>query len=274
MALVTAEGGDKDPRLIPLLIDSARVKRLSDNCCSYRPLETAVEIVSATPELPVDTQAQVYEALADAYLTSHKNEKAQSAYVMTAKLLGVDAASTRYESPALIAMAEKLHKPTSTREYIYTPEAYRRGLIGQPSQAVTGREKLLMESLPPQQFWVPLDDSNRTYYINDVYSPNDVLEPAQKVIGRPFRFLRKQLEQVLPLNLRKDEAIVGIYVKMEFTVKPDGGVADIEVRDSNAPNRLVRLMREVLYKTTFRPRIVDGAPVATEHFSLRQTFNP
>ncbi|MGH8497112.1 MAG: energy transducer TonB [Gammaproteobacteria bacterium] len=57
------------------------------------------------------------------------------------------------------------------------------------------------------------------------------------------------------------EGIEG-YVEVEFTIQPDGSVADVNVIDA-APRRLfVRNAIRAILKWKFKPRIVDGQPVA------------
>ncbi|MDZ7684893.1 MAG: hypothetical protein U5O39_07675 [Gammaproteobacteria bacterium] len=72
--------------------------------------------------------------------------------------------------------------------------------------------------------------------------------------------------------MQDEEDLASLSVNLEFTVKADGRVSDVVV-DGDAPPKLKRLMRDVLYKSHFRPRLVEGSPVATENFRLTQTFN-
>ncbi len=62
-------------------------------------------------------------------------------------------------------------------------------------------------------------------------------------------------------------------IELDLTVDDRGNVTDVEITSENVPHALVRLMREVAHKATFRPRLVDGEPVLTEHFKVIQTFD-
>lgn len=57
------------------------------------------------------------------------------------------------------------------------------------------------------------------------------------------------------------------YVDVEFTVGEDGRVSDVKIADADAPLAHTFYVRRRMYEALYRPRLVDGEPVAT---SLRQ----
>lgn len=61
-------------------------------------------------------------------------------------------------------------------------------------------------------------------------------------------------------------------MSLEFSVDGYGEVYDVSVGDENVPSKLQKYVKEILYVTKFRPRMVDGDTVTTEHINLRQTF--
>jgi outer membrane biosynthesis protein TonB len=92
------------------------------------------------------------------------------------------------------------------------------------------------------------------------------------VIGIPLRFQTSQLLVILPSGYSDPQQLAELYIHLEFTVGADGTVSKIEVTDTNAPSKLVRTMKQALNKSQFRPRVVEGQPVDTDHFQLTQLF--
>jgi protein TonB len=62
----------------------------------------------------------------------------------------------------------------------------------------------------------------------------------------------------------RDALVKGIegWVVVEFTIEPDGTVSDPRVVDSNPRRIFDRNAVRAIYKWKFKPRIVDGQPVA------------
>lgn len=52
------------------------------------------------------------------------------------------------------------------------------------------------------------------------------------------------------------------WVEVEFTIEPDGSVSNPKVIDSQPPRIFDRNALRAIYKWKFKPRIVDGKPVA------------
>ncbi len=61
-------------------------------------------------------------------------------------------------------------------------------------------------------------------------------------------------------------------MSLEFSVDEDGEVFNVSVRDENVPSKLQKYVKEILYVTRFRPRMVDGDTATTQHINLRQSF--
>ena len=93
-----------------------------------------------------------------------------------------------------------------------------------------------------------------------------------KVVGEPFRFVRKQLVDLLPSKLKSDEGLATIAITMSFSVSAEGNTGNIKASSEQASGRLLRTMRKILAKTRFRPRLVEGKPAATDNVKLTQTF--
>jgi len=62
------------------------------------------------------------------------------------------------------------------------------------------------------------------------------------------------------------------WVEVEFTIEPDGSVSKPRVVDSNPPRIFDRNAIRAIYKWKFKPRIVDGQPIA-RRATQRLDFN-
>ena len=62
------------------------------------------------------------------------------------------------------------------------------------------------------------------------------------------------------------------YVLTEFTVSADGTLTDIRVVESKPVQMKERLFVKALQKARFRPRLIDGEPVATKNVPLRNSY--
>ncbi|MFK8053223.1 MAG: energy transducer TonB [Woeseiaceae bacterium] len=62
----------------------------------------------------------------------------------------------------------------------------------------------------------------------------------------------------------REAALEGIegWVRLEFTIEPDGTVSDVSVLESQPRRIFDRAARQALYKWKFKPRVVDGTAVA------------
>lgn len=68
-----------------------------------------------------------------------------------------------------------------------------------------------------------------------------------------------------------DPASFNLYwARFDFTVTADGDVDDMKVVAAEGPSIYRGQLTEIFKKVRYRPRFVDGEPVATEHVSWRQ----
>ena len=70
-----------------------------------------------------------------------------------------------------------------------------------------------------------------------------------------------------PLALVSEAATVA-----EFTVTAEGRVRDVQIVEGDASENQAAAFKAALGKAIYRPRLVDGQPVATEKVRLRETF--
>jgi len=250
------------PRLIDAYILAAKFRRLKGACCVEKHLSKVLEILDSNPDLPVDVKSQVYLELADTFLVSRKQDKAEAFY-----------AKVDYQNapPQLISMTKELHKPNENRQTVtYRPEE---SLFSSNQMTRMTREELLSSShVPPQQFSIPQTDNEYNFQISNPLEVRRADEKIKVVIGKPFQFYYDQLRTLLPLRLKKDDALNEVQITLDFTVKNDGSLENIEILETNAPVKVNKLMREVLSKVKYRPALTNGVPVTREHISLTQTF--
>lgn len=280
MEIIEAEGGENDPRLLPLLIESARIRRLQQLCCSYRSLERAREIVEANDDISNDARLDVYLALGDAYVASRKEEEAGEAYRHAWEMLGAEEADKRFSEPVPIAQSEDLRQTglmANPRTRVYKverePTILGSATLYKRLTELSEDEKAFLESVPPQRFVVPGEPRTHDLRLLDPRYTTDEKEEARHVIGTPFEFIQEQLTEILPISMRDEERLAELKLELDLTVDEAGRVSDVVVESDNAPNALVRLMREVAFKARFRPRLADGEPVRTEHVKVIQTFD-
>ena len=95
---------------------------------------------------------------------------------------------------------------------------------------------------------------------------------ADRLFGAPTR-LYPRSDGVLYLDRQPD---VGrgspLFVTLEYTVNSNGKVGPIKVTGKNVPNEQVRLLRQRIKHTKFRPRIDDGELVDTPGLTYYQPY--
>lgn len=275
--LIQELAGETDPRLLAPMIMAAEIRRLQRVCCSHRQLEDVPAILAANPELSNDVRAEAYEAMGDAFIASRKSEEAEAAYRNAWALLGDDAARRKFAKPASMAFGEDLADPQRMHPQIYAVNPNRppigfNNLNDQRLRQLTD-EQAMLNSREPQFFAVPRPDADKRWHITESQNEIDgVIEPQHKVVGRPFQFIHEQLKEVLPIRLQDEKALAQFQMEMAFTVNADGRARNVRVVSNDVPFKLASLMRDVVGKTRFRPRLDGGTPVATENFKLIQTF--
>jgi hypothetical protein len=97
---------------------------------------------------------------------------------------------------------------------------------------------------------------------------------ASSLFGSPVRLYPRN-PPFLYLERTPDGVTTGdeLFVNLQYDVSPDGHVRNIEIIDKNVPNKGVRLLRQILRASRFRPRIDNGELVSTEALEIRQLFS-
>ncbi len=95
-------------------------------------------------------------------------------------------------------------------------------------------------------------------------------ELKEQYFGRPRRLQYKKPRPV-PNAVGKFNNYDNTFAEASFVVLASGRVDDVEVVASNAPVPMRSLFRKELRRSIYRPRFVDGEPVATTEY-LREEF--
>ncbi len=253
-------GFESDPRLIEAHLLVAKIRRLKGICCTEKRLTAVIEILNQNTDLPMDITNEVYLSLADAYVVSKKAAQARKYY---AKVNIADAA------PSPIAMSAVLNPVRYHYTKMYRPE---NGPYGTRLERMTPEEQLSAGQQPPQQFFLPLGDHKYDVRIVDSAEAIKGRERTKALIGEPFQFYYDQVKDLVPRLFKDDGTPNEIKITLDFTVKNDGRIENIEISETNAPVKLNRLMEQVMSKVIYRPALAGGVPITKKNVSVTQTF--
>jgi hypothetical protein len=60
------------------------------------------------------------------------------------------------------------------------------------------------------------------------------------------------------------------WILFDFTVTPDGAIADLKTVETKAPDPYQLRLAELVKRTRYRPQFVEGMPVGTANVRRRQ----
>lgn len=268
IALVLEMGGEYDLRQLELLQIMAKTRRLQGRCCGERSLEKILGILSENNDIAGDLRANAYSELADAYTLRGKTAEAARLYLL-AWQAGNDGSD---QAPKMIVMSNSLNAARHQQKKMYRIERDPFDRYNQ-MRRMSVSEELTAEYQTPQLFLVPMDDSGYGIKIKDARQSATTQEKTEKMIGTPFQFIFRQLQNILPNSMKSEVNLATISIGLNFTVTEKGRIRDVEFTKSNAPVKLNRLMKEVMHKARFRPALVDGQPVITQNVTITQSFS-
>ncbi len=102
-------------------------------------------------------------------------------------------------------------------------------------------------------------------------SASNAQELKEQYFGRPL-LLQYKKPRPLPNAVGRYTNYDGTFAEASFVVRANGSVEEVELVASNAPVPMRTLFRREVRRSIYRPRFVDGEPVATaEH--LREEFS-
>ncbi|MBS03137.1 MAG: hypothetical protein CMQ24_10575 [Gammaproteobacteria bacterium] len=119
---------------------------------------------------------------------------------------------------------------------------------------------------------------SRDHRANEYYAEAwSVLEAApdlrQELLGQPKRLKPREIRSYpmdrRPVHVGPDDPLI---VRMIYTVRPDGRPGAVEILQANVLAEERRMSRAYLKRMLFRPRVVDGVPVATAEQEHVQPF--
>ena len=265
------EAGQEEA-LLPALLRSARLRRLRGIAGQHRHLESALKVITENPDIAQERKTEVYLALADAYLIANRFVDSQKYYQIMFDSLDENDQLEQFSQPKELALSNLLNESNSKGYSEYKGNSLNRVDVSSRDYRTFDRDNELSLS-EPQKLVLPFQDDDYAVLFNE-NSNDPAAHKTFEVVGEPFRFVRDQLADFLPRTLRSDEGLATIEIEMIFSVNAEGRTHNINVASEQATGRLLRTMRRVLAKTRFRPRLLDGQPVATKVMELTQTFQP
>lgn len=272
--IVESHFGPDASEQLPYLQKLAKLKRLQRVCCSTRIMKQALEVVDANPNIDDQLKADIYIEIADAYTISGDRSEAKTFYQKAWELMPPEAQQATFSEPSKIALSRPLNSHTSANTRIF--RADNRNAFGRREFRPLLQDEIReLDSLPPQEFVLNTDSNDYDVRIRDrnLASTQDQ-EPAVRTVGQPYAFLHQQFLQILPARMKSDAALASIQVELIFDIDSAGKPHNIQVasKTDGLPNKVSNLMREVVRKSRFRPRMEDGFPVATSQFRITQSF--
>ncbi len=272
LEIIEAHFGEDAIEQLPYLQRLAKLKRLQRVCCSTRIMAQALDLVESNPNISDEVKAKTYLEIADTHTIAGNRQEASTFYRRAWELMSVEDRSKQLSKPRKISFSRPLETTTSMQMRTYRIE---RDAFGRREYKPLQDDELRnLESLPPQEFILNTESSEYDVRIRDrTLSTSRDMKPAVKTVGHPYTFLREQFFQILPSRMHSDAALDGIVVELEFDIDSTGKPFNVEVLTENTPTKVSKLMRDVIRKSRFRPRMEDGYPVATQSYRLTQSFS-
>lgn len=143
-----------------------------------------------------------------------------------------------------------------------------------PNSDLTDRAQALVDL--GDFYIITSDEKAQETYLNAwaiLQETPETQQLASSLFGSPVRLYPRN-SPFLYLDRTPDGVTIGdeLFANLQYDVSPDGHVREIEVIDKNIPNKGVRLLRQTLRASRYRPRIHNGELVSTEALQIRQLF--
>lgn len=229
---------DEVEKLKPLRGISS-VNYLKGICCGEEVLNEVLQIITRDSDSDHVDEVDALIHLADRQMIGKKSDVAVRYYRQVWDRLGADNPITRelFGEPALLGVSriEDVH-----RAYFRTVEGRR------PPDSTTYRF------------------SNESDFT--IGTRRDTT--SSSVVGEPLSLCHSSVTE-----LARTDDLDSYFVDVDFTVTREGGVSDVSLVDSNAPNRLQRYVTNTLRSSRYRPTFRDGEAVDTANVKLHQTFS-
>lgn len=240
---------DNDYRKIPILREMSSLAYLSNRCCRNKPLEQVLDIMQGGSGYgDVEELIKATLHLADMKMLSKNSPEADKLYK---KAWDLRSGTPGKDGRAQIEFGRPM--PLGYSNVFDGVEAYDEIVRGRPTP------------LGMKTYRLKAEDANGGATMS--FTPE---RPRQKLIGTPVLMCFQQVQEFLPPE--SGNKMDSYYVELGFSVKQNGSVGRVEVKDSNTPSRLTRYVKKILRSLRYRPKIENGAAVPSE-VVVRQTFN-
>lgn len=254
-----AERLDRNPLPLAILMNKAR--RLEGLSTNPKALIAALGSVERSDR---DTLVSAYFETADSLLLNRKEELAAS-YFSKANEVSVLAGSAE---PRPITMRRALKNlRADTERYRFERDPFNQARLDRMT-----REEILEDvSVEPQWFLMNADRSQQGFDMPEGSERTNPSSETERLIGDPILFSEEQLFNILPSGVQR--RMHDIRIEASFTVKTNGDLSNIQITESNGPNKLDRLIMDALRRVYYRPALENGVPVERDNVRLIQTFD-
>jgi tetratricopeptide (TPR) repeat protein len=267
--IILTHFGEQDIRMVEILRLEARTRHLEGICCAEEKLEQALAIIERHPQQS-DKLTEMMFALGDTYLANRKPELAHAAYLKATshqKSLNTGSVDTAELKP--VAMYRDM-KRSSPQKRVFMKKRDPFAL----SRTVAGEKPMFYEIEESQIFVIPYEGHRYNIRTPKPYRQQTKEDPPSRMTGDPIQFELSYLQSLLSPSYTPEGKLGEIFIHLECSVMTDGKVDNIRIIASNAPTKLNQLVKRALHLSRFRPRLVDGKAVYTDHIDFVQTFLP
>jgi tetratricopeptide (TPR) repeat protein len=235
--------------LVEPLREIASTMYLRGDCCPLEPLNRAAEIVLSDLTIDIEDKMQALLELADMNLMERQERVARQLYrqvwdMMSSKNMTDSEAHAFFDEPVLLGATNRFD----------VEEAYMKANNGDHSS---------LSSIDRPEFVEVLNVTSST-------SRRDEQSRGALLIGSPLALCSNHVFGLAP-NRRPDE-LEKYQLSLEFSVNGNGMVFDVSVAGDEVPSNLREYVKNILYITRFRPRVVDGEVVTAEGVKMSEHF--
>jgi len=267
--IILTHFGEQDIRMVEILRLEARTRHLEGICCAEEKLELALAIIEQHPEQS-DELAELMFAMGDTYLANRKPDLAHAAYQKATtyqKSHNTGSVDTAELKP--VAMYRDM-KRSSPQKRVFIKKRDPFAL----SNPVLGEKPMFYEEEESEIFVIPYDGHLYNIRIPRPYQQRAKEDPPSRMTGDPIQFELSYLQSLLSPSYTPEGKLGEVFIHLECGVMTDGQVDNIQIIASNAPTKLNQLVKRALHLSRFRPRLVNGEAVYTNHIEFVQTFLP
>ena len=247
LTMVEKRDGDSELESVSLLRAISSVLYIQGNCCPDEPLDRSLNIVMGDPTTDAEDRLDALIQMADLTLVKKDESRARKLYRKAWKMI-TSISSLGHKSKELFEQPTRLGMGRSDEVALAFERTSRNYLSGKSrrTQVVLANNSGMSFSFGKQE---PKHD---------------------RLIGSPLPLCHSQVLDLA--RTRREAKLSDYYIDLDFTVDQNGKVRTVEVVNANIPARLTRYVKNMLRSTRYRPRMVEGEPVITDHVGLHQTF--